>query len=211
MWAGLDRRDLTAKLLLQPPSINRHFVEKMNSGTDGGVPEERWDLAEYALSFASDRRVPTSQIAARCYGFTIAERHFLLDEGQAAELISQPSFTPMPNSPDHCLGLANIRGNIVPYYTIRALTNPAPEQALESHRYALLLGDVISGVLLAIDAKPVAVPRDALMQNSQSLSNLGEIPSSIIRNHYSALDRHWLMLDCVKLVQFLASADGVSE
>lgn len=184
-------------------------MERINSGAEGGAPEERRELTEYALSFAPDRRASTSQLAARCYGFTVAERHFLLDEGQAAELISQPSFTPMPNSPEHCLGLANIRGNIIPYYTIRALVNPAPEQSLESHRYALLLGDVINGVLLAIDAKPAAVPRDALMQNSQSLSTLGGLPMTVVRAQYAAQARHWSMLDCQKLVQFLTSAEAI--
>lgn len=186
-------------------------MERMNPGAEGGAPDERWNLAEYALSFAADRRASPSQLAARCYGFTVADRNFLLDEGQAAELVSQPSFTPMPNSPEHCLGLANLRGNIVPYYTIRTLVSPALEQTHESHRYALLLGDVINGVLLAIDAKPVAVPRDALMQNPQSLSNLGELPATVVRNQFAALSRHWLMLDCLKLVQFLAATTEIRE
>lgn len=186
-------------------------MERLNPGAEGVAPDERWDLTEYALSFTMDKRASSSQLAARCYGFTVADRHFLLDEGQAAELISQPLFTPMPNSPEHCLGLANIRGNIVPYYSIRALMQPTLEQTHESHRYALLLGDVINGVLLAIDAKPVAVPRDALMQNSQSLSNLGEIPATVVRDQFSAHERHWLMLDCGKLVQFLTSVEGIRD
>lgn len=192
-------------------------MERLNPGAEGVAPDERWDLTEYALSFTMDKRASSSQLAARCYGFTIADRHFLLDEGQAAELISQPLFTPMPNSPEHCLGLANIRGNIVPYYSIRALiqTSPeiqtTPEQTRESHRYALLLGDVINGVLLAIDAKPVAVQRDALMQSSRSLSNLGEIPAAVVRDQFSVHEHHWLMLDCGKLVQFLTSVEGIRD
>lgn len=182
-------------------------MERFRPGADGGAPEERWDLAEYALSFAADRQAPATQSAARCYGFSIANRHFLLEEGQAAELVSQPLFTPMPNSPEHCLGLANVRGNIVPYYTIRALVDPTLEQTHEAHRYALLLGDISTGVLLAIDGKPTAVPTDALMQKPQSVSTLGELPPAILRNRYSAVGHEWMMLDCQKFIHFLASSE----
>lgn len=160
------------------------------------------------MSFAADRSEARSQLTARCYGFVVADRYFLLEEGQAAELVSQPIFTPMPNAPEHCLGLANVRGNIVPYYSIRTLLDPTVEHAHEAHQYALLLGDVINGLLLAIDAKPTAVPRDSLMQNPQSLSNLGELPSSIVKNRFSAQAHNWLMLDCQKFAQFLTSIEN---
>lgn len=185
-------------------------MERTYPGAEGGAPDERWDLAEYALSFAADRPEAMSQLTARCYGFTVADRHFLLEEGQAAELVSQPIFTPMPNAPEHCLGLANVRGNIVPYYSIRTLLDPTVEHAHETHHYALLLGDAVNGLLLAIDGKPAAVARDSLVQNSQSLSNLGELPSSVVKNHYSALARNWLMLDCQQFAQFLTAVEDES-
>lgn len=180
-------------------------MERIYPGAAGGAPDERWELAEYALSFAADRPEAVSQLIARCYGFAIADRHFLLEEGQAAELISQPVFTPMPNAPDHCLGLANVRGNIIPYYTIRRLLQPAAEQVNESHQYALFLGDISNGLLLAIDGKPTAVARDSLMQNSQTLSNLGELPSSIVKQAFSTDTHDWLMLDTQKFAHFFAT------
>lgn len=183
-------------------------MERIYPGAEGGAPDERWELAEYALSFAADRPEAISQLAARCYGFTVADRNFLLEEGQAAELISQPIFTPMPNAPEHCLGLASVRGNIVPYYSIRTLLDPAVEHAHETHQYALLLGDIINGLLLAIDGKPSAVARDSLMQNPETVSNLGELPSSIIKSHFSAHAHNWLMLDCQKFAQFLTTIEN---
>lgn len=181
-------------------------MERIYPGAEEGAPDERWDLAEYALSFATDRPEAISQLAARCYGFTVAKQHFLLEEGQAAELISQPIFTPMPNAPEHCLGLANIRGNIVPYYTIRTLLDSA-EHAPESHQYALLLGDIVNDFLLAIDDKPTAVARDSLVQDSQSPSNLGELPTSMIKNHFLAQEHKWLMLDCQKFERYLVAIE----
>jgi hypothetical protein len=183
-------------------------VERTYSGAEGGALDERWDLAEYALSFAADRPEARSQLTARCYGFAVANRHFLLEEGQAAELVSQPIFTPMPNAPEHCLGLANVRGNIIPYYTIRTLLDPEVEQVHETHQYALLLGDVINGLLLAIDGKPMAVARDSLMQNPESLPNLGELPFSIVKHHFAAHAHDWMMLDCQKFAQFLTSIEN---
>ncbi|MBC6904833.1 hypothetical protein DWB84_05075 [Saccharophagus sp. K07] len=182
-------------------------MEIRHPGANGGAPDERWELAEYALSFTTDRPAASASVAARCYGFTISDQHFLLAEGQAAELISQPVFTPMPNTPEHCLGLANVRGNIVPYYTIRIFLNSALDQVQESHRYALLVGDAINGVLLALDAKPTAVLRDSLQRNPQPSSKLGEFPQTLIKGYFVAQEREWVMLDTQKLMQFLASAE----
>lgn len=176
-------------------------------GANGGAPDERWELAEYALSFTNDRQASTASVASRCYGFTITSCHFLLEEGQAAELISQPIFTPIPNTPEHCLGLANVRGNIIPYYTLRLFLDPGASQSQESHRYALLLGDALNGILLSLDTKPLAVFRDSLQCNEQPTSKLGELPPALTKGHFVSQERQWAMLDTQALIHFLATAE----
>lgn len=182
-------------------------MEKNTHGADGGAPDERWDLAEYALSFTSGRHTAPRPAVARCYGFSVGTWNFLLEEGQAAELVSQPVYTPLPNTPDHCLGLANVRGNIIPFYTLRSFFSSVEKPSAEQQRYALLVGDVVNGVLLAIDAKPLAINRDTLVQNSVSTSRLGQM-APLIKQQYTSDARDWLMLDSVKLLQFLAVVDA---
>jgi len=170
------------------------------------APEERWDLAEYALSFTSERSAAPQAAQARCYSFPIGPCQFLLPEGQAAELISQPVFTPLPNAPDHCLGLANVRGNIVPLYALHGFIAGAQKPTREQVRYALLIGDTVDGVLLAIDAKPQAIARDLLVQTSHPDPKLVESVQQCLLQSYSFDHRDWWTLDCGRLTQFLLSA-----
>ena len=182
-------------------------MEKLTFGAEGEAPDERWDLARYALSFVNERSATPRLAAARCYGFSVSNWHFLLEEGQAAELISQPVHTPLPNSPDHCLGLANVRGNILPYYSLHYFFPESAAFTGEPSRYALLLGDPVTGILLAVDTKPQAVARDSLVQRPHVTSRLPEYLAPFIKHQYVAEGKDWMMLDSAGLIPFLASFD----
>gem|GEM_PF-919470 len=179
------------------------LVQKIFPGADGGTPDERRDLA---LSVISDHGAVPFAAQARCYSFSIGSWSFLLEEGQFAELISQPVYTPLPNTPQHCLGLANVRGNIVPFYALHVFIPGVLRPAREQLRYALLLGDTVDGVLLAIDGKPQPIKRDQLVQLPRPTSKLLEPVAHFLQNIFRFDNRDWLMLDSDKLTQFLVSA-----
>lgn len=178
-------------------------LQKITPSADGVAPDERRD---FALSFASDRDAAPFATKARCYSFCIGPWSFLLEEGQFAELISQPVYTPLPNTPQHCLGLANVRGNIVPFYSLHVFVAGVQRPSREQLRYALLVGDTVDGVLLAIDGKPQAIERDQLMQAPRPTSMLGEPVTQFVQQAFRFDGRDWLMLDGDKLTQFLVSA-----
>jgi chemotaxis signal transduction protein len=161
---------------------------------------------DLALSFISERSAAPQAAKARCYSFPVGPWFFLLEEGQSAELIGQPVYTPLPNTPPHCLGLANVRGNIVPFYALHGFVPGAQKPSREQLRYALLLGGTVDGVLLAIDGKPQAIGRDLLVQEPQSASKLVEPLAHVVQQVFRFDNRDWLMLDCDKLTQFLVSA-----
>lgn len=131
-----------------------------------------------------------------------------MEEGQFAELISQPVYTPLPNTPQYCLGLANVRGNIVPFYSLHVYVPGVQRPSRDQLRYALLVGDTVDGILLAIDGKPQAIERDQLVQAPRPTSMLGEPLTYFVRQTYRFDNRDWLMLDCDKLTQFLVSTEA---
>jgi chemotaxis signal transduction protein len=178
-------------------------VQKISPGAGGVASDERRDLA---LSFISDRHAAPLAAQARCYSFHIGPWSFLLEEGQFAELISQPVYTPLPNTPQHCLGLANVRGNIVPFYALHVFVPGVQRPSREQLRYALLLGDTVDGVLLAIDGKPLPIGRDQLVQGPPPTSKFSEPVAHFIQQAYRYDNRDWLMISCDKLTQFLLSA-----
>lgn len=181
-------------------------MQKTSPGANGGASDERWDLAEYALSFTSERSAAPQAARSRCYSFPVGPWFFLLEEGQSAELISQPVYTPLPNTPQHCIGLANVRGNLVPFYTLHAFIPGAQKPAREQLRYALLLGDVVEGVLLAIDGKPQAIGREQLVPVPQPDAALMASAAQFVQKVFQFDNRDWLMLDRDRLTQFLVSA-----
>lgn len=178
-------------------------MQKTPPGADGAASNDRLDLA---LSLISERGAASPVAKARSYSFPIGPWWFLLEEGQLAELVSQPVYTPLPNTPQHCLGLANVRGNIVPFYALHVFVPGAQRPAREQLRYALLLGGPADGVLLAIDAKPQAIACDLLTQVPQSASKLEEPAAQFVQQIFRFDKRDWRMLDTGRLIQFLVSA-----
>jgi purine-binding chemotaxis protein CheW len=142
-----------------------------------------------------------------CYGFNLGKWNFLLPKGEFAELISEPNYTQVPNAPTHFLGLANLRGNVLPYYSFSRFFPDIDESATKPQEYALLLGDAINGAMVEIDNKPVAIPMSSLkLVDTNSL----ELPNSIrafVQGVYSNERDFFLMLEVSNLIDFLTSVN----
>lgn len=165
-----------------------------------------WDLAKYALSFSVGQQADDQQLIRleRLYSFSVRGHHFLLPEGQRAELISQVQYTPMPNAPEHYLGLVNVRGNVVPLYSLQPFISGDPPAAVGGLPYGLLIGDSTSGALLAIDAKPSSVDKRDLQQDATEATTLLRL-KACIGGVYKHQGREWHMLDCDALFTFLSN------
>lgn len=179
-----------------------------NDGAAGQAPHSVQNLTDYAMSFMTADHTGQSRIAlqtAKIYGFTIGQFRFLLDDGLLAELITRPSCTPLPNAPGHCLGLANIRGNIVPCYGIQRLLFPGDEKQ-QSSEYGLMIGEGSAAVMLSIDSKPTGVDKKDLIDKHFVPS----IPAKLhpfVRTVYAAQGEDWHLIDCYALFKHLATLD----
>jgi chemotaxis signal transduction protein len=76
--------------------------------------------------------------------FTVAGRQLAADIRHTREVVALPDRTPVPRAPAHVLGVANLRGYIVPIVDIRHLLgSPAgpPSEAARTPRTIVLEGD----------------------------------------------------------------------
>lgn len=175
--------------------------------TAGGAyeSERQWDLAKYALSFSVGQEASEQQLARleRLYSFDVEGYHFLLPEGQRAELIDHVQFTPMPNAPAHYLGLVNVRGNVLPLYSLAPLICKHAQPPTQSLLYALLIGDSANGALLAVDGKPGSIDKQELQQSTALATSLLEL-RKCLNGVFIHKGTEWYLLDCDTLFTFLS-------
>lgn len=168
-----------------------------------------WDLAKYALSFSVGQKASDQQLARleRLYSFDVEGYHFLLPEGQRAELISHVQYTPMPNAPAHYLGLVNVRGNVLPLFSLAPLMRDKRPSPAHNLLYALLIGDSANGAMLVIDEKPGSVDKSDLQRSTLLATNLLEL-RKCINGVYKHQGKEWYMLDCDTLFSVLSDPVG---
>ncbi len=74
----------------------------------------------------------------RGIGFRIGQRHLLGAIGDVNEILAVPSLTPVPGTRDWLLGVANVRGNLVPVVDMVAFIDGVPAQFTDNSRLLLV-------------------------------------------------------------------------
>lgn len=169
----------------------------------GLINSEASGLTEYAMSFVNRSQdfAAVSTRKSKVYGFTCSGKHFLLPLGVRAELISKPNFTPLPNAPEHCLGLASVRGSICPLYCLPFLWGEASENVTVV--YGLVVGEGTNAVMLAIDDKPNSL--DLAEYRERPVAHNGALIDACSTKLYDNGEKQWLMLDHLQLFRLLVN------
>src|SRR4051794_2073960 len=102
---------------------------------------------------------PTTGAAQRFLTFRVDRRSYALPADEIAEVIRIPPVARLPQSPKALLGVANLRGAVLPVASLRALLGCAEAQADRFAR-AIVLGGA-APVALAVDAVDALVSLDA--------------------------------------------------
>jgi purine-binding chemotaxis protein CheW len=88
--------------------------------------------------------------ALRFLTFRVADRLYALAADQVSEVIRTPAVARVPLAPQALLGLANLRGSVLPVATARGLLSKPEREARDSDRTIVLGGAAPAG--LAVDA-----------------------------------------------------------
>lgn len=92
------------------------------------------------------------------YGFRIDMIGLLIDPAAGSEIMPMPRIAPLPGAPAGLLGLANVRGNLVPLYELRILMELGPRPA-GVEPLALVFGEGDNAVGVLVEGYPVALSR----------------------------------------------------
>ncbi len=112
----------------------------MSSGYAFATPYEI--LAAYEQrSLAHVAGAPEQVEAAglwRGIGFRVADRHFVSSISEVNEILTLPALTSVPGAKAWLLGIANVRGNLVPVIDLRDFILGARSQATDASRVLIV-------------------------------------------------------------------------
>lgn len=148
-------------------------------------------------------------IAHRRFGFSIGKYAFLLAEGIYSELLLNPVITPLPNAPKHVLGLLNLRGSVVPVYTLRNETEDSPTVTTRS--MVLVIGKPDRSAALVVTSKPLRIDVQLLHRLLQPPLSLPPLLRDCADGFFEDAPRHWISLDHDLLFTRLASPQPFSD
>lgn len=106
------------------------------------------------------------------YGFKISNIGLIIAAHTISELVTQMPIFPIPNTSNWLLGLINVRGNLIPVYSLKILL--ALEETTECKQPLLLIldsGDL--SVAIAIDTMP------QMVETNNLLSHVPPLPSAL--------------------------------
>ncbi len=108
------------------------------------------------------------------YGFRVDTLGLLIDPNAGSEVMLVPRLAPLPGAQPGFLGLANLRGNLVPLYDLRILLELGPRPAgLEA--LALVFGEGDDAVGVIVDGYPA--PLTALRPLSRA--DMPQLPPAL--------------------------------
>jgi twitching motility protein PilI len=139
-----------------------------------------------------------SQTGWRGLGFQIGGVRFAATIGDAVEVLRMPRLTPVPWVKSFVLGLANIRGRLLPVFDMHELLDLAPTSARQQWRVLVAqCGDRHYGLTIEQSFGIQQFPVDAQTDERVDLGLVGQYVVSAYRQG----GRVWYALELRKVVQ----------
>ncbi|MBI3776049.1 MAG: chemotaxis protein CheW [Gammaproteobacteria bacterium] len=136
-------------------------------------------------------------------GYRMAGYCFLAGADVQSEVVISPAIFPVPKAPEWLVGLANVRGNIVPVFDLwKFLRTQTPQREMLTV-LVLDLGETAAG--LVIDNLPTPVPLD-----SQAVATQPPAPAlqPFLGLGLHAFDCEWWEFDHQKFLACLSEVDS---
>ena len=129
------------------------------------------------------------------YGINICNQNLLFDKTLLCEAAIKSNIYPIPNVPSWIYGMINLRGNIIPVFSIDEFLTDRKTTG-EENSVVLVIGEGNNAVGLSIHELPVAVEVDEENINTiEPPDDTPEIFSDCINAAYDIDDKIWLEID----------------
>lgn len=123
------------------------------------------------------------------YGYQVSGQGFLISKGMKSEVVEDKKIYPIPKAGGLLLGMMNLRGNLIPVFTLGQALNLKKNK----NSIVLVMGESGNEVALTIDEYPKPV------HELNSLSDLPPYPENILPFISPGVlyeDMNWNELDC---------------
>lgn len=137
----------------------------------------------------------------RYLSFQIGESFYGVPLEQVREVIAFPNFTPMPNSPEFCLGIMSLRDQIIPIIDLRIKFKVEPTLTHDTSVIICDLQNLAVGVVVDIIHNVVA-PADTEVMKAPggSFAGDGSAASDLISQVVQREGRLSLTLDMARIL-----------
>ena len=169
------------------------------------------------MTQAADR-IPSSSVAAepapalRACLFTVSGARFAVDVRSAREVALFEELTPVPRAPRHLVGVANLRGTVVPIVDVGPLLGRAALRAPRSVR-TLVLRDGPLLAAMVVEAVLGLEPFDTVLAPDTPTAPRNRVPSRFLNGWLAWAGETVPILDAGRLLTELrtGSASGTAR
>ncbi len=132
------------------------------------------------------------------YGFMIAQVGFMMARMTSSEIMLPPTVFRLPNTAPWFLGIANVRGNLIPVFDLAPLL--ARQAQADAKQMTLVLDSGENAVGVMIDGFPRTVEGLSPLEHAPALPGMLE---AHVRGGYAAAGEIWFDLDHIGLFEAL--------
>ena len=127
--------------------------------------------------------------------FTLQQEWCALDARAVREVISQPEITPVPKTPEHLVGIVNLRGEVLPVMDIRFLLGIRSRSG--TCDWMVVLGEdrVELGIVVDQVSAVMALAEDDVLPGSETSLPGGELVKGVTAEAVIVLDVDRLLAD----------------
>ncbi len=149
-----------------------------------------FDLSEAQLE--TSRRLPARDVARSLHGFKVSNLGLLLPAETVSELFQDLAYCRLPNTPDALVGMANVRGDIVPLFDLNELFG-MPAGGKHHWRFLIVRNEDEETVGIRVEGLPTRLTLSA-RNKLKTLPPLPEPLRPYVRACYQ-LDDIWVEWD----------------
>lgn len=135
------------------------------------------------------------------YGITIGDYHFLLETSIYCEVIDYKEPAKLPNTPNHFLGLCNLRGNLIPVYQFPDFQ---ANNKKNNKRYIFIIDKKEKCAAIALSGLPQRCDLKGINQGALKATKLSLI-SDCSSACYEYAGKTWHLINTNKLFSLLAT------
>jgi len=187
-------------------SINKKIDKQQSQQTKSQLVDSLFDdelsdeLLQQKIAAAIDAPLQVSHSEIH-YGLPVAGSNLLFENNLYCEVIEFTDPAKLPNTPQHFLGLCNLRGNLIPVYQLSS----EQETCDTSYQYIFIIGQKDNAAALALEHLPQRIDLAKVEPIKTEPSNINLV-SLASTSCYKINDTLWHMINSKELFKELASS-----